>query len=151
MRKDGPEREKAASTPECCNCKLLEGEKPHPANYRGCRHAKEELQKSKLRRAPKTSTGRMFTSILTTPGVSFVAALRGSAAQQQQPQACQVTVADPPVGKNLSNPASVHKKSGQSVRPTTVSSQPLNNMLRVVTVVQQFMTDFNDAVSEEEK
>jgi hypothetical protein len=33
----------------------------------------------------------------------------------------------------------------------TVNSQPLGIMLRVVTVVQQIMTDFNGAVSEEEK
>jgi hypothetical protein len=48
LHKECPEEENAASTPECCNCKLLEDEKPHPANYRGCRHAKEELQRRKL-------------------------------------------------------------------------------------------------------
>jgi hypothetical protein len=60
-------------------------------------------------------------------------------------------VADPPTGVNPSNPASVHQKSGQSVRSPTVSSQPLDNMLRVVTFVQQIMTEFNGAVSEEDK
>jgi hypothetical protein len=45
LHKECPERENAASTTECCNCKLLEGEQPHPTNYRGCRHAREELQK----------------------------------------------------------------------------------------------------------
>jgi hypothetical protein len=151
LHKECPEKENAASTPECCNCKLLEGEKPHPANYRGCRHAKEELQRRKLQRAPKITTGRAFTSHLTTPSFSFTAALRGSAAQQQRPQAPQATEADPPTGVNQSNPTSVHQKSGQSVRSPTASSQPLDNMLRVVTVVQQIMTEFNGAVSEEEK
>jgi hypothetical protein len=47
MHRDCPEKEKATSTPVCCNCQLAEGEKAHPANYRGCRHAKEELQKKK--------------------------------------------------------------------------------------------------------
>jgi hypothetical protein len=37
LHKECPERENAASTPACCNCKLLEGETPHPANYRDCR------------------------------------------------------------------------------------------------------------------
>ena len=35
-----PEKEKDSS-PNCCNCKLAEGEAPHPANYRGCKLAKE--------------------------------------------------------------------------------------------------------------
>jgi hypothetical protein len=60
-------------------------------------------------------------------------------------------VADPPAGVNLSNPASVQQKPGQSVRYPTVSSHPLDNMLRVVPVVQQIMTEFNGAVSEEDK
>jgi hypothetical protein len=76
MHKECPEKENAASTPACCNCQLAEGEKPHPANYGGCRHAKEELQKKKSQRTPKTTTGKVFSSNLTTPGVSFAAALR---------------------------------------------------------------------------
>jgi hypothetical protein len=47
LHKECPERDIAASTPACCNCQLAEGEKPHPANYRGCRReggaAKEEV------------------------------------------------------------------------------------------------------------
>jgi hypothetical protein len=43
LHKECPEKENAASTPACCNCQLAEGEKPHPANYRGCMHAREEL------------------------------------------------------------------------------------------------------------
>jgi hypothetical protein len=85
------------------------------------------------------------------PGVSFAAALRGSTAQKQLPQAGQVPVADPPAGVKLSTSASGQEKAGHSVRGPTVNSQPLDNMLRVVTVVQQFMTEFKGAVSEEEK
>jgi hypothetical protein len=48
LHKECPEKENTSSTPVCCNCQLVEGEKPHPANYRGCRHAKEEMQKKKL-------------------------------------------------------------------------------------------------------
>jgi hypothetical protein len=32
---------------------LAEGEKPHPAHYRSCRHAKEEMQKKKSQRTPR--------------------------------------------------------------------------------------------------
>jgi hypothetical protein len=61
-------------------------------------------------------------------------------------------VADPPADVKLSTPASGQQKNAdQSVRVPTVNSQPLDNMLRVVTVVQQIMTEFNGAVSEEDK
>jgi hypothetical protein len=135
LHKESPERDNAASTPACCNCQLAEGEKPHPANYRGCRHAKE-LQKKKSQRTPKTITGRVFSSNLTMPGVSFTATLRGSTEQQQQPQAREVPGTNPPAGVKLSTPASGHQqKAGQSVRAPTENSQPLDNMLRVVTAV----------------
>jgi hypothetical protein len=74
---------------------LVEGEKPHPANYRGCKNAKEELMKKKSQRVPKAPTGRVFGSARTTPGIYFAAAIRGSGDQQQQPQASQVPVAPP--------------------------------------------------------
>jgi hypothetical protein len=89
LHKECPEKENAASTPACCKCQLVEGEKPHPANYRGCKHAREELQRRKAQKASKTATGRVFSSNLTTPDVSFAAALRGGA-DQQQLQARQV-------------------------------------------------------------
>jgi hypothetical protein len=42
--------------------------------------------------------------------------------------------------------------TGQSVGAPNVNSLPLNkSMLRIVITVQQFMTEFNGAVSEEEK
>jgi hypothetical protein len=63
--------------------------------------AKEEIAEN-----TKTTTGRVFSSNLTMPGVSFAAALRGSTAQKQQPQARQVPVADPPAGIKLNTPAS---------------------------------------------
>jgi hypothetical protein len=43
-----------ASMPTCYNCKLVDREEPHPTHYQGCRHAKKEMQKRKLQRAPKT-------------------------------------------------------------------------------------------------
>jgi hypothetical protein len=95
----------------------------------------------------------VFSSSRTTPVVSFAAALQGSAAQQQQkPQARHPPVADAPADMNSNRPASgSQQNTGQSVRAQTVSSQPLDNMLRVVTAVQQIMTEFNGALSEEDK
>jgi hypothetical protein len=91
-------------------------------------------------------------SNLTTPGVSFAAAIRGGAAQQQ-PQARQVPgEASPHAGAKLRTPApGDQQKGGQSIQAPTVSSQPLDNMLRVATVVQQIMTEFSGAMSEEDK
>jgi hypothetical protein len=94
----------------------------------------------------------VFSSNLITPGVSFEAALRGSATQQH-PEAQQVPGEDPPhSGAKLGTQTpGDQQKTGQSVRAPTVGSQPLDNMLRVVTVVQQIMIEFSGAVSEEDK
>jgi hypothetical protein len=45
----------------------------------------------------------------------------------------------------------LQQETAQSVQAPHVSSQPLDNMLRVVTVVQQIMTEFSGAVSERDK
>jgi hypothetical protein len=96
--------------------------------------------------------GSVFSSNLATPDVSFAAAHRGGTAQQQ-PQARQVPGETPPhAGAKVSTPTLGDQQNiGQSVRASTVSSQPLDTVLRVVTVVQQIMTEINGAVSEEEK
>jgi hypothetical protein len=147
LHKECPEMENAASTPACCNCRLTEGENSHPANYRVCSHAKEELQRKKSKQSPKSTFGRAFTPTLATPGVSFAAALRATR-QQQRPQAPQAQTA----GEKPSSPISVpQQKAGQSVPAPNVNNSHLDNMLRVVTVVQQIMTEFNGAVSEEDK
>jgi hypothetical protein len=93
----------------------------------------------------------VFSSNSITPGVSFAAALRGSAEQQQQPKTNQVPVTSPARGiKHIPAPA-LQQETGQSVKAPNVNSQPLDNMLRVVTAVQQIMTEFNGAVSERDK
>jgi hypothetical protein len=92
----------------------------------------------------------VFSSARTTPGVSFATALRGSG-DQQQPQANQFPLASPTKAKqNIAAPA-LQQTTGQSVQAPHVSSQPFDNMLKVVTVVQQIMTEVSDALSEEDK
>jgi hypothetical protein len=111
LHKVCPERENAASTSACCNCRLAEGENPHPVNYRGCRHAKEQLQRKKSQKTPKTTAARVFTSTLATPGVSFAAALHGTRDQHQRPQAPHAsTVAE----KQISPTSVPQQKTGQS-------------------------------------
>jgi hypothetical protein len=123
---------------------MAEGEKPHPANYRGCRQAKEDLQKLKLQGTPKPTPKRVFSSTTTMPGVSFAAAVRGSEAQHHTRQ---VPAAEPAAEVKTTRTPAPHQKPGQSVPAPTVKSLPLV-MVRVVTRVQQ-MTELSGAVSEE--
>jgi hypothetical protein len=44
LHKECPQKGNPDLTPACCNCRLAEGGKAHPANYRGCKHARKELQ-----------------------------------------------------------------------------------------------------------
>jgi hypothetical protein len=133
----------------------VEGEKPHPANYRGCRHAKEEMQKKKSQRTSRTTTGKVFFSNFTTTGLSFAAAIPGRTEEQQQPQINQVAVASPAIVEpRVPVLLLQHEQqtSDQSVQAPNVNSLPLDKMLRaVIAVVQHFMTEFNDAVIEEAK
>jgi hypothetical protein len=88
LNRECPENTNAESTPRCCNCTLVEAEKPHSASYRGCSYAKGELQKRKAQRALKASYGRTFFSKLSSPEQSYEAALRQDT-KHKQPQASQ--------------------------------------------------------------
>jgi hypothetical protein len=111
------------------------------------------MQKKKSQRTPKTTTGRLIPYKLTTPGMSFAAALRGKTEEQQQPQTHQVAgtaTMEPRVPVAL--PQQEQQKAGQSVRAPSVNSLFLDEMLKVVvTVVQQIMTESYGAVLEETK
>jgi hypothetical protein len=106
------------------------------------------MQKKKSQRTPKTTTGRLFSSKLTTPGMSFVAALRGKTEEQQQPQTHQV--AGPATMETrvpVVLPQQEQQKASQSVRAPNVNSVSLDKMLKVlVTVVQHIMTENNNNV-----
>jgi hypothetical protein len=151
LHKECPEKEKISSTPACCNCKLAEGENPHPSNYRGCSHAKDELRKKKAQRAPQPATGRLFSASYATPGVTYAAALQNST----QPQPRQATKPAPAGVEQPRVPPQAQQRlqnhTGQSAQASNVSSASLDNMFKVATVVQQIMTGLNDAASEEKK
>jgi hypothetical protein len=84
--------------------------------------------------------------------MSFAEALQSKADQTQQSHPSQaaaattVTVDQPRV-----QTSSKWQQAGQSAPAQIVNSSPLDNMARVVTVVQQFMTEYNGAVSKEAK
>jgi hypothetical protein len=149
LHKECPEKGNSTSKPACCKCKLAEGENPHPSNYRGCSHAKEELRKRKEQRAPKPPTGPVFSSTYATPGVSYAAALQNSTQPRQAPNPTAARVEQPRVPPPAQQ--SLQQGTGQSVQTASVSIAYLDNMFRVPSVVQQIMTGLNDAVSEEQK
>jgi hypothetical protein len=127
----------------------MDGEEPHPSNYRGCSHAREEMQ-----RAPKTTSGRVFSSNHATLGLYFAAALRRNTQKQQQPhpppvaQACTATVGEMndwrPLTHNQQLPS-------QSVKAPNVNSSSLNLLTLVATVFQHIMIELNGAESEEDR
>jgi hypothetical protein len=130
----------------CCNCELTEGESAHPANYRGCSHAREVLRVKKSRATPKTAA-RMFTSNFATPMLSFAAALRG-----------EKSTATPPIQRAAERPAKAQpttprpqQETGKPIQAPSVSGLPLDNMVRVVSAVQQIMTELSGAVLKESK
>jgi hypothetical protein len=153
LHKECPEAEKEHSTPNCCNCSLQEGERPHPFSYRGCRHAKEEsLRRKNQRSLNKGTSGRTFSSNYVTPGQSFAGALRSNPGQQppmRQAQEAQGTAAEPMRGPTSA--AQQAKPAGQSVQTSNVNRTSLDDMFKVATVMQQTMTDLSGAVQKKEK
>jgi hypothetical protein len=95
----------------------------------------------------------VFSTKLTTPGVSFATALNGNPEDQRQPPARQVPVAAPVTAEPRAiKPLRQQKQqpTGQSVQAPLVNSQPIANMLKVVTDVQQIMTEVSGAQSQEQ-
>jgi hypothetical protein len=153
LHKECPEKSNIESTPACCNCKLVDGEKPHPSNYRGCSHAKDEMRKRRSQKTSKTITGKVFNSNYTTPGLS-AAALRTNTEEQQRPHASQTADAAPVALQQTRAPPVLKNRpqqTVQSVQAPNVNSSSLDNMFKVASVVHQIITRLNDAMSEEDK
>jgi hypothetical protein len=105
------------------------------------------MQENRSQKISRTTMGRVFSSSHTTPGMSFAEALRGRTEEQQQPQTHQVAVTGPARMEAL--PQQEQQEAGQSVRAPYVNSLSLDKMLKVVVrVVQQIVTEYNDAVLE---
>jgi hypothetical protein len=149
LHKECPEKENTSSTPSCCNCKLAEGEKPHPSNYRGCSRAKDEIRRRRSTKAAKPTPGRVFTSSYTTPGLSFAAALGKKAEKTQQSQTHQNPVtAETTVAQGKASAALQQNQAGQSVQATPVNSDT-ERMFRAYAAAGQIMNELKDAGSEE--
>jgi hypothetical protein len=82
------------------------------------------MQKKTSQRTLNTKTGKLFFSKLTTPGISFAAALRSKTEEQQQPQTHQVAglaTMEPRVAVAL--PHQEQQKKGQSIWAPNVMQQ----------------------------
>jgi hypothetical protein len=123
---------------------LAEGEKPHLANYRGCKHAKEEMEKKKPQATPKPTAGRVFSANPVKPYLSFAAALRGQRNQSPHEEAPAASNSEPTTTKNNV------QNAGQSVQASNVNSDSLE-MFRALSVVHQIMAESKGAASEEDR
>jgi hypothetical protein len=150
LYKEYTEKGNTTSTQKCLNCRLAEGDNPHPVNYGGCRHAKEEMQNKKSQRTPRTATGRFFSSRLATQSMSLATALRDKTEEQQQSQTHQMAGPATMVHRiPVAFPQQEQQKAGQPVRAPNVNSLSVNKMMKVVvSVVEQIMTEFNGAIVE---
>jgi hypothetical protein len=84
--------------------------------------------------------------------MSFAEALQSKADQTQQSHPSQAAAASTfTVDQPRVHTSSKWQQAGQSAPAQIVNSSPRDNMVRVVTVVQQFMTEYNGAVSKEAK
>jgi hypothetical protein len=91
--------------------------------------------------------GRAFSSKRNIPRKSFAAVLRGNLQQEQPPQQLQTKPAE------ISAPLFTQKPqlSGQSVQAPSVTTLSLDGVFKVAEIVQEIMTELNEAVSEESK
>jgi hypothetical protein len=113
---------------------------------------RRDPKKEDAKNTKKNTTGMVFSSKYTTPGLSFASSLRNNTEQQQQHQPHRVPMAAPVAVEKPSVPASLRQQEpGQPVQASNVSNVSLDNMFRIAAVVQQIMTDFSGAVSEEAK
>jgi hypothetical protein len=97
------------------------------------------MRKKKTLR-PTQPPRRAFSSNLTTPGLSFAAALRGPTEQPKQQHQ---------QNRREEVQCSEQLNKGQSVQASPNTIEPMDNMLKVISVVQQIMTELGGAVSEE--
>jgi hypothetical protein len=145
LHREFPENKNTKSTPSCCNCTLVEGEKSYPASYRWCSHAKGEVQRRKVQRAPKGPSGRKFFFKFTSPEQSYVDALRQDNQNQQQnaPQTEEKSIRHP-VQQYM--PQQKFQQTGLSVQAHSSS-----NNTTVDIVVHRIMTELSEAVSDKDR
>jgi hypothetical protein len=97
-------------------------------------------------RTPKTTSGRVFSSNHTIPGLSFAAALHTNTSKHQQPHPSPLCTDVVPLRHNQQEVPNL------SVQNPNVNSSSMNDIFIVVaTVFEHVMAEFNGVESEEDR
>jgi hypothetical protein len=104
------------------------------------------MRTKKPQGTPKTTTGRVFTTKFINPRVPFAAALQGQTEQNTKEEENGIASR-----RDSVHPNTTEQQTGQSVPAPSVSNEPDDNMVRVVTVVRQIMRELKGAISEKAK
>jgi hypothetical protein len=146
LQKECPEKGNMiiSSTTTRCNCRLTEGENPHPDNYRDCRHAKD------MQNEDYNGKGALFQPHHSKH------VLRGEAPRQDRGTvAASDTSGGSARSRHNGTQAPCIPTPTQTACNRSVSSGrclSLEKVLRVVTtVVQHIMTELDGAVLKEAK
>jgi hypothetical protein len=140
LHEDCPEKRNTASTPTCCNCQLAEGESAPPTKYRGLQACQRRNAKNKIPRNTEKHDGK---------GVLIEISKSKRALCNSCPRANGSK--DTPGGSHKfkgSRTSKTHTTGTRSASSGPIESSENVNMYKVFTVVQQIMTELNDAVSE---
>jgi hypothetical protein len=124
LHKECPEQGNTASIQTCCNCKLVDGEEPHPSNYRGCRQ----------RPTPRTTA----TSPQDYPFRWWYAATHSNSCSLSR--LILGRPAPPALRHNQQVPS-------QSVEAPNVNSSSLNEMFKVFQLINGAESDEDRAVA----
>jgi ABC-type phosphate transport system substrate-binding protein len=109
------------------------------------------MQRKKSQRSSNSGTGRTFNSNYVIPGQSFVAVLRNNLQWKPQIQQPKQVHQTPGVTTKVPSTTQQHTHTGQYAQASSESSSSLGSMFEVAIVVQNIMTEFNEAVSEDAK
>jgi hypothetical protein len=134
-----PEKLNNQSIPSCCNCKLKDGDSSHKANYRGCSHTKEELQRKEepTHDKPRIIRKNLLLQVHNARAVVSLCSTQPRGREQKES-------AGPPETAN-------HQQRLRSVKANIVNNNAMDDTYVAFTMVQQIMTGLSGAASEEEK
>jgi hypothetical protein len=152
LHKECPKKENTTSTPVCCNCQLARRRETASSQQPGLQACERGAAEEEITESTQTYNRkgvllkrRYFTCLLR--GNAPRRRITGTAASATPSTSSSSTRSEEVECPGLCSAA----KNRTSVQASHVSSQPFENMLKVVTVVQQIMTEVSGALSQEEQ
>jgi hypothetical protein len=146
LNKESPEKTHTESTPSCCSYMPVEREKPCPASYRVCSHAKGELQREEHKEFPRNPLGGR--SSLSSPHQGSPTQLHCFKTRNIRNHRHRRHI-----GKACGHPCSSichNRKFGEEASQYRLTFW-LTDTLKIATTVQQIVTELSEAVSEKDK